>query len=340
LQEAKKFKVKVSDKEIADAMEKLEQQNNLTKGSLDQLLKTNGIPRATLVAQVTANLAWNKVIEGKLSSSATVSEQEIIETLAQIKNNIGKPQSRVGEIFLAVDNPNQEAEVKALADRLAEQIRGGTGFSAVAQQFSQSPTAAVGGDLGWVLPGELPPDIAKAVDGMQPGQLSVPIRGNGGYYLLYLAERRTVGQTSPGDATISFARLGFPAPRNGSPADRQHAALEAEHASETVHSCGEMLKYGHDHSSQLTGEVHDVKVGSLPPQVQTLLAGLKVAEASKPVNFGDVIGIVMVCDRQAPPSPVLTREQVTETLSRQRLDTLAQRYLRDLRRAAYVDMRV
>ena len=340
LQEAKKFKVKVSDKEIADAMEKLEQQNNLTKGSLDQLLKTNGIPRATLVAQVTANLAWNKVIEGKLSSSATVSEQEIGETLAQIKNNIGKPQSRVGEIFLAVDNPNQEAEVKALADRLAEQIRGGTGFSAVAQQFSQSPTAAVGGDLGWVLPGELPPDIAKAVDGMQPGQLSVPIRGNGGYYLLYLAERRTVGQTSPGDATVSFARLGFPAPRNGPPADRQHAALEAEHASETVHSCGELLKYGHDHSSQLTGEVHDVKVGSLPPQVQTLLAGLKVAEASKPVNFGDVIGIVMVCDRQAAPSPILTREQVTETLQHQRLDTLAQRYLRDLRRAAYVDMRV
>jgi peptidyl-prolyl cis-trans isomerase SurA len=340
LQEAKKYKIKISDKEIADAIERLEQQNNLPKGGLDQLLKTNGIPRAALVAQITANLAWNKVIEGKLASTATVSDQEINETLAQIKSNIGKPQSRVGEIFLAVDNPNQEAEVKSLADRLAEQIRSGTAFSAVAQQFSQSPTAAVGGDLGWVLPGELPPDISKAVDGMQPGQLSAPIRANGGYYLLYLAERRTVGQASPGDATISFARIGFPAPRNAPPADRQRAVAEAEHVSETMHSCGELMKYGHERSAQLTGEVRDVKVGSLPAQVQSLLAGLKVAEASKPVNFGDVIGVVMVCDRQAPPSPILTREQVAESLQRQRLETLAQRYLRDLRRAAYVDMRV
>jgi peptidyl-prolyl cis-trans isomerase SurA len=341
MQEAKKYKVKISDKDVADAVERLEQQNHLSKGGVDQLLKERGIPRSTLVAQITAALAWNKVIEGTLASSATVSDQEVNETLARIKGNIGKPQSRVGEIFLAVDNPNQEAEVKSLADRLAEQIRGGTAFTAVAQQFSQSPTAAVGGDLGWVLPGELPPDISKAVDGMQPGQLSAPIRANGGYYLLYLAERRTFGQSSPGDATISFARVGFPAPKTAPPADRQRAFTEAQHVSETMHSCGELVKYGQEHTTpQLTGQTRDVKIGSLPPQVQTLLQSLKIGEPSKPVNFGDVFGVIMVCDRQEAPSPVLTREQVADTLQHQRLATLAQRYLRDLRRAAYVDMRV
>src|SRR5579864_3637741 len=340
MQEAKRFKITVSDKEVQDRIDKLEQQNNMPKGGLEKFLKEHGIPRSSLVSQITAALAWNKVIEGKFSSLATVSDQEVNDTLARIKGNIGKPQSQVGEIFLAVDNPNQDTEVKNLADRLAEQIRSGTAFSAVAQQFSQSPTAAVGGDLGWVLPGELPPDLAKAVDGMQQGQLSAPIRGNGGYYLLYLAERRTVGQASPQDATISFARVGFPMPQTLPPAERQRAVAEAQQVAASMHSCGELLKYGRDHQPKLTGEERDVKIGALPPQLRSLFEGLKVAEPSKPVLFGDVVGILMVCERKEPPSPIPTREQVLDTLQRQRLETLAQRYLSDLRRLAYVDMRV
>ena len=40
--------------------------------------------------------------------------------------------------------------MRRLAERLIEQMKRGARFSAVAQQFSQSPTAAVGGDLGWL----------------------------------------------------------------------------------------------------------------------------------------------------------------------------------------------
>jgi len=340
MQEAKRDKITVSDKEVQDRLEKLEQQNNMQKGGLDKFLHDNGIPRSTLVSQITAALAWNKVIEGKFSSQATVSDQEANDTLARIKSNIGKQQSHVGEIFLAVDNPSQETEVKNLADRLAEQIRGGTSFSAVAQQFSQSPTAAVGGDLGWVLPGELPPDISKAVDGMQAGQLSAPIRGNGGYYLLYLAERRTFGQTSAQDATITFARVGFPAPQTAPIAERQRVIAQVDQITSSMHSCGELLKYGREHLPKLTGEERDVKMGTLQPQLQSLLQEMKIAEPSKPIIFGDVVGIFMVCDRKEPVSPIPTREQVLNTLERQRLETLAQRFLSELRRSAYVDMRV
>lgn len=340
MQEAKRDKVTVSDKDVQDRLEKLEQQNNMQKGGLDKFLHDNGIPRSSLVSQITAALAWNKVIEGKFSSQATVSDQEVNDILARIKSNIGKQQNHVGEIFLAVDNPNQETEVKNLADRLAEQIRSGTAFSAVAQQFSQSPTAAVGGDLGWVLPGELPPDISKAIDAMQAGQLSAPIRGNGGYYLLYLADRRTFGQASPQDATITFARIGFPAPQSAPIAERQRVAAQAEQITSGMHSCGELLKYGREHQPKLTGQERDVKIGALQPQLQSILQGLQIAEASKPIIFGDVVGILMVCDRKDASSPIATRDQVLNTLGRQRLETLAQRFLSELRRSAYVDMRV
>ena len=41
-------------------------------------------------------------------------------------------------------------------------MKQGARFSAVARQFSQSATAAVGGDMGWLRPDQLPPDLGKA----------------------------------------------------------------------------------------------------------------------------------------------------------------------------------
>ena len=83
-----------------------------------------------------------------------------------------------------------------------------------------------------------------------------------------------------------------------------------------------------------------MKIGALQPQLQSILQGLQIAEASKPIIFGDVVGILMVCDRKDASSPIATRDQVLNTLGRQRLETLAQRFLSELRRSAYVDMRV
>ena len=50
------------------------------------------------------------------------------------------------------------------------------------------------------------------------------------------------------------------------------------------------------------------------------------------------IQIIMVCERQT--SKQLTRNQIRETLLRQRVDMLSRRYLRDLRRSAFIDLRI
>jgi len=340
MQEAKRFNIAINEKDIAHAIERLEQQNRLPKGGLEKILESQGIPRSTLAAQVSASLVWNRLVEGRLAQNVTVSEEEINETLARIKEQIGKPQSRVGEIFLAVDKPEQEAEVKALADRLIEQMRAGASFNAVAQQFSQSPTAAVGGDLGWISAGELPGDVGKAIDAMQPGQLSPPIRGSGGFYILYLADRRTLGASTPGDAVITLARLALPLARTATEAEKQRAFAQAQKASETVKSCGELLKLGQEIAPQFSGEMRNIRMGTLPREIQNVVSPLKIAEASKPLILADGIGVLMVCERNDAPSPIPSRDQIRENILRQRLDTLARRYLSDLRRTANVDLRV
>src|SRR5262249_58240988 len=101
-------------------------------------------------------------------------------------------------------------EVRRLDERLSEQMRRGAGFSGVAQQCSQSATAAVGGDIGWVRPEQLSLDLGKAVAQMRPGEVSAPIHTGAGYYLLLVLDRRSGRSAGPEATCLSLGPIGVP----------------------------------------------------------------------------------------------------------------------------------
>ncbi|HKW54926.1 MAG TPA: peptidylprolyl isomerase [Stellaceae bacterium] len=339
MQEAKRLNITVTPEELDQAFTRIEQQNNMTKGALDAFLKGSGIPRSSLTDQLSASIAWNKLVRNRLMQDVTISDEEVTEALNQFKQEADVPQNRVSEIFLAIDAPSQEEDAKRLADRLIDQIRGGANFGAVAQQFSQSPSAAVGGDIGWVTSGQLAPEIGGAIDKMKPGEMSYPIRTPGGYYLLYLRERRKLGQPNPDDTVLSLVEVGFGVSPMATAEEQQRLTAEAQQVSNTAKSCGELAKLGRDNAPQTTREIPSIKAADLPAQVRQVALSLGIAEASKPMAIPGGIGVIMVCERKDPPGGLPTRDEITEQLGRTRLDALARRYLRDLRRGAYVDIR-
>jgi peptidyl-prolyl cis-trans isomerase SurA len=362
MQEAKRLNVSVSKQEIADAFARIEVQNNMSKGSLDEYLAKVGVSRASLVDQLTANIAWAKLVRNRWSQDVSISDEQVTEALNHMKETADIPQSRVSQIFLVIDNPRQEAEIKQLADRLIDQIRSGVKFDALARQFSQSPTAAVGGDLGWVTPSELLPPLADAIQKMNPGEMSYPIRAGGGYYLLLLRQRRTLGAPDPDEAVLSMVQVVLPlqaaaatpvADERGSPRNRRTAAVSpgnappegeqrllqrAQQISASAKSCEELAKIGKAEAPQTSREVQ-TRVGDLSPQLRQVLLKLALGEASKPMPVPGGAGIFMVCSKKDAPGGLPSRDEVTDQLSREKLDALAQRYLRDLRRSAYVDIR-
>jgi peptidyl-prolyl cis-trans isomerase SurA len=265
-----------------------------------------------------------------------------------------------------IDNPKQEPEIKQLADRLIEQISSGVKFDALARQFSQSPTAAVGGDLGWVTPNELLPEVADAIQKMNPGEMSYPIRAGGGYYLLLLRQRRTLGAPDPDEAVLSLVQVVLPLQRGtGTPAaderggqrnrrttavstrdaganapseEQQHVLQRAQQISASVKGCENLAKIGKAEAPESSREV-ETRVGDLSPQLRQVLLKLAIGEASKPLPMPGGAGIFMVCAKKDAPGGLPSRDEMTEMLSREKLDALARRYLRDLRRSAYVDIR-
>ena len=341
VQEARRLNVTVTKEEIDDAIAGIEQRNNMSKGGLEGYLKRVGIPRTTLAEELTAEIAWSKVVRNQLSEDVSVSDEEINEATAQIKEDAGQPQSHVAEIYLAIDNPSQEQDVEHLANQLIQQIRAGANFSAVAQQFSQSPSSAAGGDVGWVTPSQLPPLLGKALGKMKPGEMSYPLQTPGGYYILYMIDRRIPGQVDPTEVHLGLTQVAFPLPSQTSAAQEQRVMAEAQQVSDVAKSCGELAKLGRDHNPPLATHEGDITAAQLPPDIRPQILQLKLAEASKPIRLRSTpaIAVFMVCSRKEPNTGMPTRDQVSANLERARLDALARRYLLDLRRAAYVDIR-
>jgi peptidyl-prolyl cis-trans isomerase SurA len=339
MQEAKRLNISVTDDEAAKAFSNIEAQNKLPKGGLEAMLTARGIPRSTLIDQVTATLAWSKVIRQNLNRVTPISDEEIDGAIARLRDAEDQPRARVAEIFLAVSNPQQDEEVHRFADQLFDQLRQGARFSALAQQFSQSATAAVGGDIGWVSPSQLANEIGSTVQKLNPGELAPPVRAAGGYYLILVTDKQT-GGSSEEDTRVSLVQIMFPLAPNAAPADRQKVTAQADSVSKQAKSCGEMARIGHEQAPQTSGEVGKLRVGDLPAELRKTVLGLQVAEASPPVPLRGGIGVLMVCERENAANALPSRDQMADDLARERFENLGQRYLRDLRRAAFVDMRV
>jgi peptidyl-prolyl cis-trans isomerase SurA len=341
LQEAARKHVTATDAELKRAIKQLEQQNNMPSGGLETFLKAHNIEPSALINQITAAIVWAKLVRQRAAETDPISDDEIDQTLARLKRTADEPESRVAEIFLPVDHPEQDAEVHQLALRLIQQMRQGARFSAIAQQFSQSATAAVGGDIGWVRPDELNPKLGKAVAGMRPGELSPPIRTRAGYYLLLVLDRRSGKAGDQEDEEMQLAQVVFPFPPQADAAMRRAAIAAAESVRAAApSSCDQLMRIGKARSSPLTSE-GSLQVSQIAPAMRKILLALPVGQPSEPIVQKNGVGIVMVCAKSSPPAAIpTTRAAAEEMLIRQHLDTISRSYMRELREAAYVDVRV
>ena len=100
-------------------------------------------------------------------------------------------QSDVREIVLRASTDAERARARAELDAVAQAVQSGKAkFSEKARELSQDPaTAAKGGDLGWVLPGQLDPVLDAALERLNPGDVSAPVVMGNRMVLLQLIDR-------------------------------------------------------------------------------------------------------------------------------------------------------
>jgi peptidyl-prolyl cis-trans isomerase SurA len=340
-QEAERLKLAVTSEELSRSIANLERQNHMPPGSLLPALTKAGVDPDAIKDQLKADIIWVKLIMRTLRPNIKVGEEEITDHLDALKQQMGQPEYLLSEIFLPVDDLKQEQEAKRLGERLLEQLRAGAPFSALARQFSRSNTASNGGLLGWVTASALDDEVRDAVVHLQKGQFSTLIRNTAGYVILSLSDTRAVGDIGVEGAKFSMAQVEFPLPPEGGPPLAQLAAKAAEITGRMT-SCAEIEDLGRKLHSPQSGRRDNLQLSMLAEPLRPELMALPVGKPSAPVRMGNSLMVMMICSREQVKGKATlpSRDAVRQSLEDQRLDLMARRYLRDLRRAAFIDFRL
>lgn len=338
LQEAESFDISASTEEVDEALASIASQNNYSADRLGEILGENGIDIETLRDQLKAEIAWQKLVTRRFFPRLRPGEEQIEQILNRIKASAGRAEHLVSEIFLGVDSPEQDAQVRATAERIVQQLRAGAGFPAMARQFSQASSASVGGEIGWVQEGQLAVQIDDALETMSPGEVSEPIRTVSGYYILLLQERRRVLGADSSQVGLhlkqAVVRLSADAPQP----QVLSAIDEAEQLRARLNSCDDMDRI----TAQLgapSGDLGVIQAQNVPAEFRQALAGLDLGEPSQSVRTQVGYHILMICGREMPKAELPTREIIEDRLMEEQLALLSRRYLRDLRRDAVIEFR-
>ena len=337
LQEAAKQKIMTNDQEVRESLVTIEQRNGMQPGALRQLLASSNIDVGTMNTQMEAEISWGKVVRQSLQQEVNVSPDEVNAVLARARANQGKAEYLVAEIALPVLSPAQDSVMRDMASRLVTQARGGAPFPNLAQQFSQAPTAGLGGDLGWMVKGEMEPELDAAIERMQPNQVSDPLRTANGYHILLLRDKRTAGTPDPSRAVVSLNQIYLPTVGKRALAPARIAELSDSIGK--LADCAQMDKLGKELKTPGSGQIPPVFVGGLPDRVRTVVSTLKPGKTSPVIEVNGAKLLLQVCMRR-DDSGVPSGDQIRQTLEGEKLQTMARQKLRDLRRQALIDIRL
>ena len=338
MQEVARRNVRVSDEEVQGAFEFLAKQNNVTPERFTEMLRSSGISKDSLEVQLRAEISWNRLIRSRIVPTINVSDEEVNAAVQRIKDSAGQNEDLVAEIFLGVDTPDQEEEVRRTAQRLVEQIRGGIAFASIARQFSQGATAASGGEIGWIQSGSLPEEVDAALGKLGRGEVSDPIRTTGGFYIVRLADRRRIATSDASDARVTLKQIELPLPPRDGPERRSQIEL-AQTISATLSGCDDVEAMAKELKSPESGTLGTMRISDLPADFRSAVLPLKAGQVSAPIVAEKAVHVVAVCERTDPPAGGVNVDQVRSSILARRADMLARRYLRDLRRDATVELR-
>lgn len=340
LQEAQRLNIKVSKKELDQAFENMERRNKLPKGGLSAFLRQKQIDHVVLIDQIEASLAWGAAVNRTFRSQISISEEEIDEVINEIRESKGHPEYLVSEIFLAVSNPTLANQTLMNANRLIEQINQGANFFALARNYSQSATAAIGGSLEWVRQGQLAKELNEVLAPLKKGTVSTPIRTIAGYHIL-LKRNERIGQGLPqSEEKLDLRQIFLPLSPNASNDEKNQLEEKARSMGARAASCSDMETLEAESGSPLSGALGVVNSTSLPAPVQGALKGLPVGTASKPLPSDGGVIFLMICKRTGTSAMDIIRPKTRQRLMSERLDISSRGLLRDLRNAAFLDIRI
>lgn len=180
LREAARLGLTVTADELAAAIQ--EHRRDYPEGSFEESLKGRNITLEEWKRELADQLLMEKLARQVTASQIKIGEQEITGYYRQNREEFERPaQVRARQIVVAGEDEGK---------KLLAQLKQGKNFAELARQFSLSPDAEQGGDLGFFGRGEMPAEFDAVVFTLPVGKVSELVRSEYGFHLFVVEERR------------------------------------------------------------------------------------------------------------------------------------------------------
>jgi peptidyl-prolyl cis-trans isomerase SurA len=338
IQAAKSEKIDVKKSDIDRTVERVAAGVKQTPAQMGDYLQARGSSLTSLRRQIEGEIAWQRLQRAKIESGVSVGDDEVKAVLDRMTASKGTEEYRVGEIFLSA-TPYTQAQTLQNANKILDQLKNGASFAGYARQFSEASTAAVGGDLGWVRPEQLPGALATVLRQMGPGTISNPIEVPGGVSILAVQDTRKILTRDPRDAVLSLKQVSIAFPKGSTRQQAEPILARFAEAAKSIGGCGGAEKIASDFHGEVV-QSDQVKMRDLPAALQQMMLPMQVGQATQPFgSLDEGVRVLVICGRDEVDPTAPSYDDVYNQLNDERVNSRARRYLADLRRDAVIEFR-
>ena len=317
------FEIEVDPREIDAAVQNMASEAGVSGEILRQQLVSSGVNPASLEDQMRADIAWGRLMSGLYGNRIRISENQVDDQLSRLRTASQKTQYRLGEIFLYAPDEETKAEAMQAANSIVSQLQQGADFRVAAQRISSAPTAAAGGDMGWVTTEDIDPTIAEAVkNGPDNGLLEPIVTENGIYLILVGGKREPAEPVTKVDLKRLVATDGVEATLTG--------------AISKITACDQVQSVANSNSSLRAQDIADINVDELGPEGRSLVLATEVGQPTEIFAVSSGLAVMYVCRREDGAEALPSREDLKGTLKSRELGMISERELRNARRLATI----
>ncbi|MGB9712638.1 MAG: peptidylprolyl isomerase [Dissulfurimicrobium hydrothermale] len=197
--EVKRLGIKVSDKEVDLAIDRICKENNMTLNDLKNKLSSDGIKWEDYSNDIKKRIENSQLVASQVHSKIVVTDEEV---LSYIKRN-GQGSSfenkgSGGDVFYVLEqvlisprdpgDPRSKDEARKRAEEALDALKKGRNFEDVAQEYSYPPLDKAGVYLGTFAKRDMSKEIQDAVCKLKAGQFTGIINSPQGFQIVGVKE--------------------------------------------------------------------------------------------------------------------------------------------------------
>ena len=340
VQRAEQTGIRVTDQEVDRSLSDVARQNQLTLIQLRQAIEADGMDFNEFREDVRKQILTSKLTQRIVESMDQVTDTEVDMLLES--ETFGNDEYHLSQIAIQLSPSATPAQLREAEQRIREirqRIVNGMDFAEAAVNFSDSPDALDGGEVGWRNLNSMPRQLADRIRDMEAGEISEPVLGNGSLMLVKVNERRPRGEIMVDEFQ---ARHIMVEPSELVSANEARRLVENLH--KQIQEGAEFSKLAREFSddertANLGGLMDWFPDGAYGQTFQAVCDSLEPGQVSQPFQTGDGWHLMMLeGEREADRTREALRAEARDLIVQQRSEEEIDRVLRQMRDEAYVEV--